>query len=116
MSDLSHFQSLHGLSNAKMLAIGDLNGDGKISNLDLQPLLNLVVHVGGGLGGSGASTAESSVTVVGPSAASTISADRASVDVVMTNLVTHFAPNSVSQPRGWLARPNRKLAGSQFLS
>ncbi len=47
LTDLATFQSQHYLSNAEMLAIGDLNGDQKLTNLDLQALLDHVPQGGG---------------------------------------------------------------------
>jgi hypothetical protein len=42
LTDLSTFQATHQLSNAELLGLGDMDGDCKITNTDLQPLLDLV--------------------------------------------------------------------------
>jgi hypothetical protein len=61
LTNLSGFQSQYGLSNAEMLAIGDLNGDQKISNLDIQALLDRLAQ--GGRSASPSSESTNSVTV-----------------------------------------------------
>ena len=49
LTNLPGYQSTGGLTNADLLAIGDLNGDGKVTNADLQGLINLL-NGGGGTG------------------------------------------------------------------
>jgi hypothetical protein len=49
LTDLNKFQTANGLSVADVLAIGDINGDGQITNADLQPLLTLLKSGGGSL-------------------------------------------------------------------
>jgi hypothetical protein len=46
-TDLNAFKATNHLTNDDLLAIGDLNNDGAVTNLDLQPLLDLLA------GGSG---------------------------------------------------------------
>jgi Protein of unknown function (DUF3466) len=50
LTNLPGYESSGNLANADLLAIGDLNGDGKVTNADLQGLINLIK----GAGGSGA--------------------------------------------------------------
>ncbi len=47
LADLNGYQSAKGLNAAQLLAIGDINGDGVISNADLQMLLG-ALKAGGG--------------------------------------------------------------------
>ena len=49
LTNLPGYESAGGLSNADLLAIGDLNGDGKITNADIQGLIGLL-NGGGGTG------------------------------------------------------------------
>jgi hypothetical protein len=42
LTNLTGYQSDKGITASQLMAIGDLNGSGKIDNRDLQPLLNLV--------------------------------------------------------------------------
>ena len=49
LTNLPGYESTGGLSNADLLAIGDLNGDGKVTNADLQGLISLL-NGGGGTG------------------------------------------------------------------
>jgi hypothetical protein len=51
LTNLSAYKTTHALSDADLLAIGDLNGDHVVSNADLQGLLNLLVGGGGALQG-----------------------------------------------------------------
>ena len=46
--DLSKYQSTWGFSDAELKTIGDINGDGILTNLDIQCLLDLVSSQGGG--------------------------------------------------------------------
>ncbi len=59
LTDLTGFQAQHGLSNAEMLAIGDLNGDGRVSNADIQSLLDRLIQAQGSGSGSGSDANES---------------------------------------------------------
>jgi hypothetical protein len=43
LTNLTAYQTQNGLSNTALLSIGDLNGDGQISNSDLQSLLQLLI-------------------------------------------------------------------------
>jgi hypothetical protein len=45
--DLKTYQIDKGLSDSQLLTVGDLSGDGKLTNADLQPLLNLLKSGGG---------------------------------------------------------------------
>ena len=63
LTDLGGFQSSHSLTNDDMLNIGDVNADGKISNADLQGLLNLL-KAGGGSGGTTAVPEPSSILLL----------------------------------------------------
>lgn len=47
LTNLPAYQSAKGLSNAQLLAIGDIDGDGKFTNADLQALLNVLLSGGG---------------------------------------------------------------------
>ena len=42
LTDLRRYQWTKGISNADLLAIGDLNGDHRMTNADIQPLLALI--------------------------------------------------------------------------
>ncbi len=44
LTDLNSYKTARGLSDADLLAIGDLNGDGKFNNADIQSLLSLVAN------------------------------------------------------------------------
>jgi hypothetical protein len=47
LTDLQAYQAGHiNLSVSDLLKIGDLNGDGSLSNADIQPLLNLLAAGG----------------------------------------------------------------------
>jgi endonuclease I len=49
LTDINSYESAHSLTNSDLLAIGDLSGDGTISNSDLQPLLDLLASGAGAL-------------------------------------------------------------------
>jgi hypothetical protein len=49
LSDLSKYQTTRGLSNANMSALGDLNGDGQVNNLDLEASLVRLANAGGSI-------------------------------------------------------------------
>ena len=49
LADLNAFQSARGLTATDLLAIGDVDHDSKVTNSDLQPLLNLLKSSGGSL-------------------------------------------------------------------
>ena len=63
LTDLGGFQSSHALTNDDLLNIGDVNADGKITNADLQGLLNLL-KAGGGSGGTTAVPEPSSILLL----------------------------------------------------
>jgi autotransporter-associated beta strand protein len=44
LTDLNTYKTTNGLSDADLLAIGDLNGDGSFNNADIQGLLDLVAN------------------------------------------------------------------------
>ena len=48
LTDLSSFKTTNSLSSYDLLAIGDLNLDGAVTNADIQPLLDLVASEPGG--------------------------------------------------------------------
>ena len=48
MSDPSAYEQTHQLSDGDFLTIADVNHDGKITNADIQPLLDLIATNGGG--------------------------------------------------------------------
>ena len=48
LSDLNSFQTTNSLSSYDLLAIGDLNQDGAVTNADIQPLLDFVASQPGG--------------------------------------------------------------------
>ena len=56
LTNLSGYQTAEGLTNSQLLAIGDVNSDGKIDNTDVQSLINLVAN-NAASGGSGLLTA-----------------------------------------------------------
>jgi hypothetical protein len=64
LTDLPNFQSSHSLSNADYQFLADINGDGFITNADIQAMLNLVISLstgsGSGSGGGGGSAANES--------------------------------------------------------
>ncbi len=47
LTDLNLYKSAHQLDAAGLLAVGDVNADGKVNNADMQALLN-ALHPGGG--------------------------------------------------------------------
>jgi len=47
LANLSGYESMNSLTSNDLLQIGDINGDGKVNNADLQSLLNLL-KIGGG--------------------------------------------------------------------
>jgi T5SS/PEP-CTERM-associated repeat protein len=62
LSDLSRYQTTHGSMNgAQLVSIGDLDGDNRVTNADLQSLIDLLAN-GGGIG------APSSIAVPEPCA------------------------------------------------
>jgi polygalacturonase len=50
MTNLSGFESSHGLSDPQMQVIGDVNDDFKINNADVQALIDLIANGGGSAG------------------------------------------------------------------
>ena len=52
LTDLKKFQADHMLSDPDLLAIGDLTGDNKVTNADIQGLINLLANGGGSGAGS----------------------------------------------------------------
>ena len=48
LSDPSAYEQSHQLSDGDFLTIADVNHDGKITNADIQPLLDLIATNGGG--------------------------------------------------------------------
>ena len=51
LTDLNDYKAARGLSDADLLAIGDINGDGKFTNADVETLIALVAN-SSGTGGS----------------------------------------------------------------
>ena len=49
LTDLNAFQSARGLSLSDLLTIGDVDSDGRVSNRDIQALLNLLKSGGSSL-------------------------------------------------------------------
>jgi hypothetical protein len=47
LADLPDYQTAKGLTAAQLLLVGDVNGDGKVNNADLQSLLTLLQSGGG---------------------------------------------------------------------
>ena len=47
LADLNAYKSAHALSDADLLTIGDVDGDGKVTNADVQSLLTLLKYGGG---------------------------------------------------------------------
>jgi len=53
LADLSGYQAMHGnLTSGQLVSIGDLDGDGLVTNADLQGLIVLLANGGGSGGGS----------------------------------------------------------------
>ena len=50
LADLKGYQTANSLSNADLLAIADIDGDGHVSNLDIQGLISLLTSAGAGAG------------------------------------------------------------------
>ena len=48
LTDLNQYKTTNSLSDADLLAIGDLNNSGTLTNADIQPRLDLVATQGGG--------------------------------------------------------------------
>jgi uncharacterized protein YjbI with pentapeptide repeats len=44
LTDLNAYETAHGLSDAALILLGDLNGDHAVTNADLQPLINLIAN------------------------------------------------------------------------
>ncbi len=53
LTNLNAYQNKYGLSNTELLVIGDVNGDGKVDDSDIQKLLNLLKSGGGSGSASG---------------------------------------------------------------
>ncbi len=49
LTDLSVYQSTFNVPAAELTAIGDLDGDGLVTNRDIQPMLNLLASGAGSL-------------------------------------------------------------------
>jgi Dockerin type I domain/PEP-CTERM motif len=49
LTDLNHFQTVNGFSAAELLAIGDIDGDGQLTNADVQALLTRLKSGGGSI-------------------------------------------------------------------
>jgi len=49
LANLPAYETAKGLSNSQLLAIGDINGDGKVTNADLQSLLIYLQNGGGSI-------------------------------------------------------------------
>jgi hypothetical protein len=64
LADLNAFKTNHSLSAADLLAIGDVNHSGSVTNADLQSLLSLLTSGGG----SGANTSQVSSSISSASA------------------------------------------------
>jgi hypothetical protein len=48
LSDLQRYQAAHNLTDDQMLALSDLDGDRRVTNEDLQGLIDLLANAGGG--------------------------------------------------------------------
>ena len=48
LTDLKAYETAHGLSDAALVLLGDLNSDHIVTNADIQPLLDLLAGSGGG--------------------------------------------------------------------
>src|SRR5262249_22519833 len=48
LADFNAYETLHHLTDDALKRIGDLDGDGKVTNEDLQGLLNLLADASGG--------------------------------------------------------------------
>jgi hypothetical protein len=49
LADLKKYETEKGLSDSQLLTIGDINSDGKLTNADVQPFLNLLKSGGGSI-------------------------------------------------------------------
>jgi hypothetical protein len=65
LTDLSKFQQMHGLSDSAMLALGDLNGDGKFTNTDLQAQLVRLANAGGSIGSHSVASIQGPILLTG---------------------------------------------------
>jgi hypothetical protein len=64
-ADLTKYQSDHGnMTSAQLVSIGDLDGDGLVTNADLQGLINLLANGGGNGGASIAAVPEPSAAIL----------------------------------------------------
>ena len=92
LADLNAFKTNHSLSAADLLAVGDVNHNGSVTNADLQSLLSLLASGGG----SGASSSEASSTVSSTSAAADSETAAATTDLKLGTLI---APISSAVPK-----------------
>jgi hypothetical protein len=94
LTDLSAYQAAKSLSDAQLLATGDVNGDGQITNADIQALIGAMA------GAESQTTASSATTTVAatPASSATTTATVAISTNVATNLVasTETVSNAVS--------------------
>lgn len=80
--DWNTYAANHYLSPQSLLAVADINGDGQVTNADLQELLN-VLRSGGGSGGGSLSTGDAASTPSGTS--SVAAAGQSSNDPPVSN-------------------------------
>src|SRR6185295_12312202 len=43
LTNISGYESLHGITDPYFLQLGDLNGDGAVNNADIQPMLHFLI-------------------------------------------------------------------------
>ena len=52
MANLAAYQASTGLTDAQLLTVGDANGDGQVSNADIQALIDAIIAAASGAGPS----------------------------------------------------------------
>lgn len=108
--DLPTFQSSNGLSAGNLTAILDVNGDGAITNADLQSLISLIANGGGGGSASsaneaGAATAAPVVTPAVTSLALATSDDEAASDPTIKPLTPNVQFSTTFDLASQIATP-----------
>ncbi len=76
LTDVNAYRASKSLTPEQLVAIGDLNGDGAVSNRDIQAMLDrLIAQQSGGGSGGGAGASESDTTMVAIAPLAALSAD-----------------------------------------
>jgi hypothetical protein len=66
LNDLSVYQAAYALTDADLLATADVNGDGVISNHDIQPLINAIIAAASQSAASNVAASPSTPTIATP--------------------------------------------------